>query len=128
MSVIDLKAIKFIMKKIPYKKHHSKCNFHDTYKECTDDKKLIEPEKTEEALFYKLKQFSDENGGKGINWMNPNQEKWTIVFDIRMGEPCVGYDVCFKNFGQVYFISREITKQAIELFYNELIDYFTYKL
>ncbi|MDB8554048.1 hypothetical protein [Turicibacter sanguinis] len=79
-----------------------------------------------QTLFRKLQRFSDENGGGEIDWNNANQEKWMIKFDHESNELCVGYNSYFKIFGQVHFISEEIAKKAIELFRDELIEYFTH--
>ena len=76
-------------------------------------------------LFRKLQRFSDENGGNEIDWNDPNQDKWMIRFDHRVEELYVGLNSYIRNFGQVYFISEEVAKNAIELFRDELIKYFT---
>ena len=76
-------------------------------------------------LFRKLQRFSDENGGNEIDWKDPNQEKWMIRFDHKMKDLYVGANDYIQNFGQVYFVSKKITEQAIELFHDELIKYFT---
>ena len=78
-----------------------------------------------QTLFRKLQRFSDENGGNEIDWNDPNQDKWMIRFDHRVEELYVGLNSYIRNFGQVYFISEEVAKNAIELFRDELIKYFT---
>ncbi len=78
-----------------------------------------------QTLFRKLQRFSDENGGNEIDWNDPNQDKWMIRFNHRVEELCVGLNDYIRNFGQVHFISEEVAKNAIELFHDELIKYFT---
>lgn len=91
---------------------------------------FLTKEKAEEinfkqTLFRKLQRFSDENGGNEINWNNDEQCKWMIRFDHKSKKFHIGHNDYFKNFGQVYFVSKEIAEQAIELFHDELIKYFT---
>lgn len=78
-----------------------------------------------QTLFRKLQRFSDENGGNEINWNNDEQCKWMIRLGHKSKKLRVGHNDYFKNFGQVYFVSKEIAEQAIELFHDELIKYFT---
>lgn len=91
---------------------------------------FLTKEKAEEinfkqTLFRRLQRFSDENGGDKVDWNKLSQDKWMIRFDHRFKELYVSHSSYFKNFGQVYFISEEIAKQAVELFHDELIKYFT---
>lgn len=78
-----------------------------------------------QTLFRKLQRFSDENGGNEIDWSNDEECKWMIRFDHKSKRLCTGHNDYLKNFGQVYFVSKEIAEQAIELFHDELIKYFT---
>ena len=104
---------------------------------CMEDKYYYEDanyfsteEKAEEinfkqTLFRKLQRFSDENGGNEIGWKEVDQGKYGIWYnadhgiDIRIGTWAV------RDFGQVYFISEEVAQQAIFLFHDDLIKYFT---
>lgn len=78
-----------------------------------------------QTLFRKLQRFSDENGGNKIDWNDIDQTKYSIFYN--------GHSNCLSphsswtvhEFGQVYFISEEIAEQAIELFHDDLIKYFT---
>lgn len=78
-----------------------------------------------QTLFRKLQRFSDENGGNEIDWKDPNQEKWMIRFDHKMKDLYVGANNYIQNFGQVYFISEKVARNAVGLFHDELIKYFT---
>ncbi len=78
-----------------------------------------------QTLFRKLQRFSDENGGNEIDWNKGEQRKWMIRFDHGAKRLYVVLNTDIQNFGQVYFVSKKITEQAIELFHDELIKYFT---
>lgn len=80
-----------------------------------------------QRLFRKLQRFSDENGGNEIDWSNGESCKCCICYDHEEEELVVG-DVRFiRDFGQVYFKTEELAEQAIELFREDLIKYFTHK-
>ena len=80
-----------------------------------------------QRLFRKLQRFSDENGGNEIDWSNGKSCKCCICYDHEEEELVVG-DVRFiRDFGQVYFKTEELAEQAIELFKEDLIKYFTHK-
>ena len=76
-----------------------------------------------QTLFRKLQRFSDENGGNEIDWNDDCTEKFYI--ECQDGELFVDWMTGTKYFGLVYFISEEVAEKAIELFYDELIKYFT---
>lgn len=78
-----------------------------------------------QTLFRKLQRFSDENGGNEIGWKEVDQEKYGIWYNADHGKIEVGSTWAVRDFGQVYFISEEVAQQAIELFHDDLIKYFT---
>ena len=104
---------------------------------CMEDKYYYEDanyfsteEKAEEisfkqTLFRKLQRFSDENGGNEIGWKEVDQGKYGIWYNADHGKIEVGSTWAVRDFGQVYFISEEVAQQAIELFHDDLIKYFT---
>lgn len=104
---------------------------------CMEDKYYYEDanyfsteEKAEEinfkqTLFRKLQRFSDENGGDKIDWKEVDQGKYGIWYNADHGKIEVGSTWAVRDFGQVYFISEEVAQQAIELFKEDLIKYFT---
>ena len=104
---------------------------------CMEDKYYYEDanyfsteEKAEEinfkqTLFRKLQRFSDENGGNEIGWKEVDQGKYGIWYNADHGKIEVGSTWAVRDFGQVYFISEEVAQQAIELFKEDLIKYFT---
>ena len=79
-----------------------------------------------QTLFRKLQLFSDENGGNEIDWNNYDQSKHVIYYRHDSCEFILDRFWYRRDFGQVYFVSREVAEQAIELFRDELIKYFTH--
>lgn len=77
-----------------------------------------------QTLFRKLQRFSDENGGNEIDWSNPCSKKFFIAY--KDGKLFYDWMSETRYFGQVYFISREVARKAIELFHDDLIKYFTH--
>lgn len=77
-----------------------------------------------QTLFRKLQRFSDENGGNEIDLDNDDR-KYFINYYSKGEKLSVDFTYRLYNFGQVYFASKEIAEEAIELFHDELIKYFT---
>ena len=76
-----------------------------------------------QTLFRKLQRFSDENGGNEIDWSCPYSKMSFIAY--KDGKLFYDWMTETKYFGQVYFASREVVRNAIELFHDDLIKYFT---
>lgn len=116
---------------------HSSMSTFTNYDDKYDDK-LYEfanffstEEKAEEIrfkqmLFRKLQRFSDENGGNEIDWNDEDQSKYHINYSYYSNRLRVNSHNCLQEVGCVYFISKKIAKQAIELFHDDLIKYFTH--
>ena len=79
----------------------------------------------EQTLYRKLRRFSDENGGDKIDWNDERQCKYHIKYTHYSNKILVDGHHSVQEVGVVYFISKEITKKAIDLFYDDLIKYFT---
>lgn len=77
-----------------------------------------------QTLFRKLQRFSDGNRGNEIDWSDCSK-KFCINYDYYNKKLDIFDHVFVKQFGQVYFISEEIAQQAINLFHDDLIKYFT---
>ena len=104
---------------------------------CMEDKYYYEDanyfsteEKAEEinfkqTLFRKLQRFSDENGGNEIDWDDAHC-KYSIKYAYGDNNLFIGWNYDVKEVGVVYFVHEEIAKQAIELFRDDLIKYFTH--
>lgn len=82
--------------------------------------------KFKQTLFRRMQRFSDENGGTGIDWTHEGRRQWFISYDYDKCELVVDSHLTFRDFGQVYFESFEVAKQALELFKEDLIKYFTH--
>lgn len=80
-----------------------------------------------QRLFRKLQRFSDENGGNEIDWSNGESCKYYIYYNYEEEELDVYGASHIRDFGQVYFETEELAEQAIELFREDLIKYFTHK-
>ena len=78
-----------------------------------------------QTLFRKLQRFSDENGGDKID-LNCDCHKFCVEY-CSHGKLLVSnrFSSTTRDFGQVYFTSREVAQQAIDLFHDDLIKYFT---
>ena len=78
-----------------------------------------------QTLFRKLQRFSDEHGGNEID-LKRDCHKFCIEY-CPYGKLLVSnrFSSTTRDFGQVYFTSREVAQQAIELFHDDLIKYFT---
>lgn len=78
-----------------------------------------------DKLMRQLRRFAVEHNEGEIDWGNVIQSKWYIEYDFDGEELFVSWDTCIRSFGQIYFTSEEIAKQAREEFKDELLWYFT---
>lgn len=102
--------------------------FEDEY---PDDNRFSTKEKAEEinfkqTLFRKLQRFSDENGGNEIDWNDYRSSKYCITYDSETSELRVMSYSYMQYPGMVYFLSREVTEQAINKFETDLYAYFEF--
>ena len=79
-----------------------------------------------QTLFRKLQRFSDENGGNEIDWNDEDQSKYHINYSYYSDKFIIDSHNSIQELGVVYFMSTEIANQAIELFHDDLIKYFTH--
>lgn len=96
---------------------HEKANYFST-------KEKAEETSFKQTLFRRLQRFSDENGRDKIDWKDEKQMKFFIRYNHDKEMFHIDYYWRLQEFGIVYFISREVAEQAIELFHDELIKYF----
>ncbi len=78
-----------------------------------------------QTLFRKLQRFSDENGWNENDWRGGETTKYHIYFDYESESVVTGESWELRDFGQVYFNSLEVAEQAIGLFREDLIKYYT---
>ena len=80
-----------------------------------------------ERLKYQLRRFAALSGGipSQEDWKNKHFNKYHIKYDLE--DNILGFSIgsFFKDFGQIYFKSKDACKKAIEIFEEELIWYFT---
>ena len=74
-------------------------------------------------LHRQLELFALENNDTEITW-DINSEKYLINYSKDMGI-VIDKVYTLKDFGQVYFTSREIAEKALETFKDDLVRYFT---
>ena len=80
-----------------------------------------------QELFRKLQRFSDENGGNEIYWIDgEGSDVYSIAYDYlhNVLEPI--NTEWLREYGQIFFKTEEIAEQAIELFKEDLIKYYTH--
>lgn len=76
------------------------------------------------TLHHKLEKFAYENNDREINWKD-DYAKYYICYDYSM--KIIRADSIFvsRDYGQVYFSSKEIAEKAIGTFKDDLTRYFT---
>ena len=99
-------------------------NFYDNANYYSD-KTVAENNARAEKLMRQLRRFAVEHNNQEIDWKNKRLGKYEICFDYDGNELFINDYSSIRVFGQIYFTSEEIAKQAIEEFKSELIWYFT---
>ena len=79
-----------------------------------------------QTLFRKLQRFSDNNGGIEIDWNDYQTNKYSVTYYHSENKFTTHHVRKMQAPGTVYFVSREVAEKAIELFHDELIEYFTH--
>ena len=85
------------------------------------DKAKAEEVAAAQLCYRLLKRFSDENGGEQIDWGNREQNKWYFVWDDEDKYLALLPDSFTITPGRVYFITKEIAQQAIDLFRPQIM-------
>ncbi len=78
-----------------------------------------------DKLLRQLRRFAVQHRERGVNFTNPNTEKYCIRYNYEDNEFRVHYTTYIKSFGVIYFDSEETAQAAIDAFRKELIWYFT---
>ena len=76
-------------------------------------------------LMRQLRRFAVEHRECEVNFNNINTEKYYMYYDYDDNELGVSFVFRTRNFGAIYFDSKETVNAAIDKFHNELIWYFT---
>ena len=77
-----------------------------------------------QMLERKLMRFSAEHEGDKIELKDVNKQKYCIYYDYYINELEINVFSSCCEFGGIHFYSKEIAKQAIEEFKDDLIKYF----
>ena len=89
------------------------------------DKTVAENNARADKLMRRIRRFAVEHRGNGVNLNDTNIMKYCIYYSYRNKEIEIRYTVMAKNFGVIYFDSKETAQAAIDKFHDELIWYFT---
>lgn len=89
------------------------------------DKTVAQNNARADRLMRQLRRYAAEHNEGEIDWNNLEQEKYSIIYTIGSEQIRAYSSKLFREFGQIYFTSREIAEQAMEEFKNELLWYFT---
>ena len=76
-------------------------------------------------LMRQLRRFAVENRKDNINWENRGQDKYYLGYDYSNKKIYIGSIQSFRDFGQIYFDTKEMAELATENFKDELLWYFT---
>lgn len=79
-----------------------------------------------ETLMRKIDKFAWENNAKVIDWNNDSSAKCYITFSNVCNEFITDWNSSYRS-NDIYFTSKEIAKQAIEEFKEDLIKLYTWK-
>lgn len=78
-----------------------------------------------DKLMRQLRRFAVEHRKEDINWENKNQDKYYLRYEYLNKKIYIGLIQSFRDFGQIYFDTKETAQLAIEKFKDELLWYFT---
>lgn len=79
-----------------------------------------------QTLFRRMQRFSDENGWNENDWTHEGRRQWFISYDYDKDKFVIDSYLTFRDFGQVYFVSLDVAREALELFKEDLIKYYTH--
>ena len=89
------------------------------------DKTVAENNTRADKLMRQLRRFAVEHRENGVNFNDTNAEKYYMNYNYENDELGVGFVFLSRNFGAIYFDSKETANAAIDEFHDELIWYFT---
>lgn len=80
-----------------------------------------------DTIMRRLRRFAAEHGGipNFDHWNNGSITKYAIGYDYTTDNLCYVGRICHRDSVSVYFLSHSAAKQAIELFHDDLLWYFT---
>ena len=89
------------------------------------DKTVAENNTRADKLVRQLRRFAVEHREHGVNLNDINTEKYYMYYDYDDNELGVSFVFRTRNFGAIYFDSKETANAAIDEFRDELMWYFT---
>lgn len=76
-------------------------------------------------LMRQLRRFAVKNRKSDIDWDDNTQNKHYLYYDYVNKEVFINSTSYWRTFGQIYFDTKETAQQALEIFKDELLWYFT---
>lgn len=89
------------------------------------DKIVAENNARADKLMRQLRRFAVEHRKSELNWSDATQKKYYIYYVRRENKPGIGYITSFRDFGSIYFDTKEAAEAALSAFKEELTWYFT---
>lgn len=89
------------------------------------DKTIAKNNARADKLMRQLRRFAVEHRKNNTNWHNNSQHKYYIYYDYLGNDLIIDFVQSTRDFGCIYFDTKEIAQAAIETFNDELIWYFT---
>lgn len=80
-----------------------------------------------DTIMRRLRRFAAENGGipNFDHWNNGSITKYAIGYDYTTDNLCYVGRICYRDSVSVYFLSQSAVEQALDLFHDDLLWYFT---
>ena len=84
----------------------------------------LEAELLRFSLLSSLLEFSNQNGGRDIDWSNREQIKYCINYNYKENQIEVFEINDYRDLGQVYFATRKACENAIKEFKEDILKYY----
>lgn len=78
-----------------------------------------------DKLMRQLRRFAVEHRENNTDWHNNSQHKYYIYYDYLGNDLIIDFVQSTRDFGCIYFDTKEIAQAALDTFHDELIWYFT---
>ena len=101
---------------------------HDAYYDTANyysSQTVAENNARADKLMRQLRRFAVEHRKSELNWSITAQNKYYIFYDRRDNKFYIDYVLAYKNFGAIYFDTKEVAESALSTFKDELTWYFT---
>ena len=101
---------------------------HDAYYDTANyysSQTVAENNARADELMRQLRRFAVEHRKNELNWSITAQNKYYIYYDRLDNKFDIDYVLTYKNFGAIYFDTKEVAESALSTFKDELTWYFT---